>query len=282
MEPIKIINPKTHKKINVGGVIYNTLKKEGYIENEYGELIKPILKTKKIISSSSSGEDYYDEDYETDLSGDYVYSESEEEINEELYDDDEEEIYTKKTDKKTLPDYEEEEYEYYEDIYNTIENDTPESLYPTFVYSGVTTPLFERMTHVRCIECNKPISLLEKEYNRLRSSGATPDEAYSKLNIKRYCCKMHLEFPPVVNYNQPNKELIMGSPSAKVIRSKTIPNKIAINKNPYLKPSSKNIDTVNTNVRVYERGLPVQENKVYKNLKTRPLGSKYTVSYIGK
>lgn len=255
MESQKIINPKTGKKIDLYGPKYNELLNEGYIYMN-GVLVKPekqkyVEESEEETSETSSEEDQ-----------DYPYDEEEEE-----YAEDVEEFV--KSQKQTYQPFEEKE-EYFEE--KVIEPQG--SIYPTF-YERKPGVYQERMVHVRCLTCNKPIGVLEKSYLRLKSMGMTPEEAYEKLGIKRYCCKHHLERPPLINFNTANEEKIKDYPSAEPVRvNKTL------SRNPYLSQTNVN---VNTNVRTFEKSEPVQTKINYSQLKSRPLaGGKYKVSYIGK
>jgi hypothetical protein len=75
-------------------------------------------------------------------------------------------------------------------------------------------------------------------------------------------------------------EKIMDLPSTKVIRLKTIPDKINLSKNPYLTSESK-VKNIEVPTRNYTDYKIVDQTYDVQTLPTKPLG-KYKVSYIGK
>jgi len=261
MEKEKIINPKTGKKIDMYGIIYNGLIREGY-QYENGELVKPKL---KFVESDDELEESEEESEEESID----YEDDDEEYELDVHDVEETDFEPKK--ERYIP--EEEDEDYYEE-----QNYVTESIYPTY-YERRPTMQYERMSHVRCIECNKPISILEKSFKRLKSQGLPSEEIYKRLNLKRVCCRMHLERPPIVNFVQANEEKMMDYPSTKVINVKKSKTLTHISQNPFFDNTNVN---VNTNIRQYEHGQPTQTQINYQQLKTRPLGRKYQVSYIGK
>lgn len=268
MEKEKIINPKTGKKIDMYGDTYNTLIREGYEYNR-GELVKRKTKYVEDDSDEEEEEEEKEEIQENEEDEEEKSIDYEEEINlEEL------EISDKPS--RFIP--EEVEEEHYEEQDFEIE---PQSVYPTYVYRQPHIQ-YERMAHVRCIECNKPIGLLEKSFNRLKNEGVPSEEIYKRLQLKRICCRMHLERPPPIHMTQVNMEKIQDYPSTKVIKKQNHEPLTNISQNPYFTNTNDYKTNVNQNIRRFEHGLPTQTNINYQNLKTRPLGSKYQVSYIGK
>lgn len=283
MEKEKIINPKTGKKIDMYGDTYNTLIREGYEYNS-GELVK--RKQRYVEDSDDEEEEEENEEESIDYEGDDSI-ENEEEL-EGL-----EDLNISDKPQRFIP--EEVEEEYYEEQDFVTE---PQSVYPTYVYRKPNI-VYERMAHVRCIECNKPIGVLEKSFNRLKSQGVPNEEIYQRLGLKRYCCRMHLERPPPINMNQVNVEKMMDYPATKVVNKRdkftkdTLTNisqnpfLSSVNTNDYIDVNNKKVqgtflNDASANIRRFEHGLPTQTNINYQNLKTRPLGSKYQVSYIGK
>lgn len=277
MEKEKVINPKTGKKIDVGGQIYNGLIREGYYYDN-GQLIK--YKEKFVYDDDE--EDDEDEEESEEENVDYDNEEDEEE--EFGFNEEPEQEYEHQTANETflkeryIPD----EYDEYEAYEEQNFDTASQSVYPNYVYRQPTIH-YERMTHVRCIECNKPIGVLEKSFNKLKSRGLTSEEIYGQLNIKRYCCRQHLDHPPLINSFQVNENKMLGYPNTKVVhvkKTKTLPTNIS--KNPYLNTNNNNNINVNTNAREFEHGKPIQRTINYQQLQSRPLGSKYRVSYIGK
>jgi len=170
----KVINPISDKKITVHGKLFNYLINNGY-EYINNQLVK--IEEKEYESEESDISDESDESKSIDYG-----SESEE------YEEDEEEYENKNKNKNE----EEEEYEAYD-----YEEAQP-------IYGGSKRPGFEHrdieihsydLPFVRCLECNKPISTLHSRYNELIKEGYTPIEIYSKLNLNRPCCRMHITNP---------------------------------------------------------------------------------------
>lgn len=53
---------------------------------------------------------------------------------------------------------------------------------------------------VRCFSCHKVIGHTWALYQKLLASGLTPNQAFIKINIRRYCCKrMLLSHIPIID-----------------------------------------------------------------------------------
>lgn len=51
---------------------------------------------------------------------------------------------------------------------------------------------------VRCYTCRKLIGSLAEPYNRLLAEGRGVAEALDELGVKRYCCRINLQNPPLL------------------------------------------------------------------------------------
>lgn len=51
---------------------------------------------------------------------------------------------------------------------------------------------------VRCFTCNKVIGGLYERYQNYLAQGASPEEAFNLLGVKRYCCRTNLMNPAVL------------------------------------------------------------------------------------
>ncbi len=108
---------------------------------------------------------------------------------------------------------EENEEETEEENEEETEEESEEEIYnekrPFFQKRDIDIPYYE-MSHVRCIECNKPIASLHKKYIELREKGMAPLEIYEELGLKRNCCRMNITQSPkyhLTEMDQLNQEM---------------------------------------------------------------------------
>jgi len=281
----KVINPISKKPITIGGGVYNKLLNQGYIFKK-GELVKEAKEKKEkkekskrkesseesneIIEEIESSGEYENES--TDESGEYEY-----ESIEEIESDDEK---PKNKNKYDYDDFDFDESVEYNQHYNyTLPSGNKR---PSFEKIDTSIETFD-LPHVRCIECNKPIAGLHKQYVKLSQQGMEPIDIYEKLNIKRNCCRMHI--------THTSKEILNIDDDVNIITNKT--KTLKLTKNPII---SKPIDKSSYDIiRLYEgdqfQGIKKKttfgKNNEYVKyedfrqpelLKKKPMG-KYYVSY---
>jgi DNA-directed RNA polymerase subunit N (RpoN/RPB10) len=252
---MKVTNPISKKKITIGGKIFNQVLESGYVFQN-NELI-PI----EYVEEKQIGEDFSeDEDVESsDETGNYEYESIEDDIDED--DDKSQDEIIKKVKNINMDDSDEEYYENNNEEYYENNNEYVNQCYggekrPQFYKQDIEIPSYE-LPHVRCIECNKPISILHKKYLALRDQGVDPIEIYKELNLNRPCCRMHISQTPreyLFNVDYENDSNNDNKKPSKTLK---------LTKNPLInKPIENKNKTENDIVRVYK-------NSQFEGIKTR-------------
>ena len=296
MEIQKVKNPKTDGTITVGKKIYNDLIAEGYYLLN-GKLVKDESESSEESESeeSISENEENEENEETEES----VSESETDESEASYDNEgnnaeeynnasgsgDTQGYSKSTDANESG-----------EVINVVESKMPMFRKREISYATEALPV------IRCVECNKPLAGIYKNYETLKKEGLTPLEIYTLLNIKRPCCRMHLEHPQQINLFQPYEYIYNGNE----INLSDVKVKSKLSKNPYLNNNDEivtiiegqsrpaygyNIQAGGKDVGRFSAGKPtLQRKKVINNqvyyepvevgmLKNKPINDKYFISY---
>jgi len=148
-----------------------------------------------------------------------------------------------------------------------------------FVETDIVYDTFA-LPRVRCVECNKPIGCFYKRYDQLKREGVTPIDIFTLLNIKRPCCRMHLEHPQQLTLLEYNSNLVEGDlPRDTAQRN-------PLSQNPLLQPKEELITYVEGNRPPMLKTKIVKDNQVFyepvttSQLRQKPIaGGKYYVSY---
>lgn len=275
----KVINPISKKPVTIGGDVYNKLISNGYVLRD-GKLVLQEEVEEPGIYAESYESDSGEIESETE-SGEYEYESVEE--------DEEEEEDENITRKKRVNYESSEEYDYddYEGDTNYQYSSFAGSTRPTFAYKDTEIESFD-LPMVRCIECNKPIANLHKQYITMRNKGMENIDIYKQLNLNRPCCRMNITHVPKQYFNETDYDN-----QVKDITKKT--KTLKLSKNPIIgKAVDKNTNEI---IRLYQNDQLVgikekvrfgknNEYVEYRDFKKpellpkRPLG-KYYVSYVG-
>jgi DNA-directed RNA polymerase subunit N (RpoN/RPB10) len=276
----KVINPISKKPITIGGGVFNKLIADGYVlkngilvyeeEEEYEEKQPYVSSSEEEIESETE-------------SGEYAYDSDESDVNDELS---EEDVMGKK--KKINYESSEEYDEYVNEGNNNYQYSSfAGSTRPAFAYRDTEIESYD-LPMVRCIECNKPISYLHKQYVSMKNKGMDNMDIYKQLNLNRPCCRMNITHTPKQYYGETDYDN-----QVKDITKKT--KNIKLTRNPILeKPINKNTTEI---IRLYKNDqfegikekvkfgknnefVDYRDFKKPELLQKRPLG-KYYVSYVG-
>ncbi|HSW76370.1 MAG TPA: RpoN/RPB10 RNA polymerase subunit family protein [Candidatus Saccharimonadales bacterium] len=152
------------------------------------------------------------------------------------------------------------------------------NLIPSFYKRDINLNTYA-LPPIRCVECNKPLANIYKSYEKLKSEGITPFDIFIQLDIKRECCRMHLQQPeqiPTTFYQNVQTNV------------PRIP--VGISDNPYLKQQSGDVITLieGKNPPVLRRKIvspygvsyePINNNNNTYMKKRDIAGGKYYVNY---